>query len=123
MRGEPAKLPRHAPVAQAIDYMLERRASFAQFLADGRVCLTNNATESALRGLALGREAWLFAGSERGADRMAVMFILIGTAKLNDANAQVLLADVLAHIADTPQSSLAELLPSNWNAQSARLAG
>jgi transposase len=122
MRGERAKLSRHASVAQAIDYMLKRWAGFARFLADGRVCLTNNAAERALRGLALGRKAWLFAGSERGADRAAVMYTLIGTAKLNDADPQAWLADVLARIADTPQSTLADLLPWNWKAQSARLA-
>ena len=122
MRGERARLSRHAPVAQAIDYMLKRWEGFARFLHDGRVCLTNNAAERALRGLALGRKAWLFAGSERGADRAAVMFTLIATARLNDVDPQVWLADVLARIADTPQSRLADLLPWNWKAQSARLA-
>jgi transposase len=114
MRGERARLSRHAPVAQAIDYMLKRWAGFARFLADGRVCLTNNAAERALRGLALGRKSWLFAGSQRGADRAAVMYTLIGTAKLNNADPQAWLADVLARIADTPQSRLADLLPWNW---------
>ena len=70
----------------------------------------------------MGRKAWLFAGSERGADRAAFMYTLIGTAKLNDVDPQAWLADVLARIADTPQSQLAELLPWNWKAQSARLA-
>lgn len=122
MRGERARLSRHAPVAQAIDYMLKRWGGFARFLADGRICLTNNAAERALRGLALGRKSWLFAGSDRGADRAAVMYTLIGTAKLNDVDPQVWLADVLARIADTPQSRLADLLPWNWKAQSARMA-
>ncbi|MGE0700957.1 MAG: IS66 family transposase [Hyphomicrobiaceae bacterium] len=122
MRGERARLSRHAPVAQAIDYMLKRWEGFARFLHDGRVCLSNNAAERALRGLALGRKSWLFAGSERGADRAAVMYTLIGTAKLNDVDPQAWLADVLARIADTPQSRLADLLPWNWKAQSARLA-
>lgn len=114
MRGERAKLSRHAPVAQAIDYMLKRWDGFTRFLQDGRVCLTNNAAERALRGLALGRKAWLFAGSDRGADRAAVMYTLIGTAKLNDVDPQAWLADVLARIADTPQSRLPDLLPWNW---------
>jgi transposase len=114
MRGERDRLSRHAPVAQAIDYVLKRWDAFARFLEDGRVCLTNNAAERALRGLALGRKAWLFAGSERGADRAAVMYTLIGTAKLNNLDPQAWLADVLARIAETPQSRLAELLPWNW---------
>lgn len=88
LRGERAKLSRHAPVAQAIDYMLKRWAGFTRFLEDGRICLTNNAAERALRGLALGRKSWLFAGSDRGADRAAMMYTLIGTAKLNDVDPQ-----------------------------------
>ena len=114
MRGERARLSRHAPVAQAIDYMLKRWEGFTRFLADGRICLTNNAAERALRGLALGRKSWLFAGSERGADRAAVMYTLIGTAKLYDADPRAWLADVLVRIADTPQGRLADLLPWNW---------
>ena len=66
MREERARLPRASDVAKAMDYMLDRWPSFARFLDDGRVCLTNNASERALRGLALGRKAWLFAGSHPG---------------------------------------------------------
>lgn len=72
--------------------------------------------------MTLGRKSWLFAGSERGADRAAVVYTLISNAKLNVIDPQVWLADVLARIADTPQSRLADLLPWNWKAQSARLA-
>jgi len=114
MRVERAKLSRHAEVAKAIDYMLKRWPAFTRFLDDGRICLTNNAAERALRGLALGRKSWLFAGSERGAERAAVMYTLIQTARLNDVDPQAWLADVLARIADTPQTRLAELLPWNW---------
>lgn len=71
---------------------------------------------------ALGRKAWLFAGSSRGAERAAAMATLIQTAKMNDVDPQAWLADVLARIADKPQSRLADLLPWNWKAQSARLA-
>ena len=117
MREHRAKLSRHAPVAQAMDYMLRRWDRFTRFLSDGRICLTNNAAERSLRGLALGRKAWLFAGSDRGAERAAVIYSLIGTAKLNDIDPQAWLADVLAHIADTPQSRLGELLPWNWRLQ------
>jgi hypothetical protein len=66
MREERAKLSRHAPVAKAFDYMLKRWDSFARFLEDGRICLTSNAAERALRGVALGRKSWLFAGSDPG---------------------------------------------------------
>ena len=114
MRAERAKLSRHAAVAKAMDYMLTRWEAFTRFLDDGRICLTNNAAERALRGLALGRKSWLFAGSERGAERAALMYTLIQTAKLNDVDPQAWLADVLARIADMPQTKLAELLPWNW---------
>ena len=66
MRTWRAGLSRLAPVAKAIDYMLKRWDSFARFLEDGRICLSNNAAERALRPLCLGRRSWLFAGSDRG---------------------------------------------------------
>ncbi len=114
MRTERAGLSRHAPVARAMDYMLKRWDGFARFLDDGRICLSNNAAERAVRPLALGRRSWLFAGSDRGGLRAAAMYTLIGTAKLNDVDPQAWLADVLARIAGTPQSRLHELLPWNW---------
>lgn len=116
LRSERAKLARHNPVAGAIDYMLKDWNAFTRFLADGRICLTNNSAERALRGIALGRKAWLFAGSDRGGQRAAFMYTLIATARLNDIDPQAWLADVLARIADTPQNRLDELLPWNWRA-------
>ena len=114
MQAERVKLSRHAPVAKAMDYMLRRWELFARFLDDGRICLTNNTAERALRGIALGRKSWLFAGSDRGGVRAAAMYTLIGTAKLNDVDPQAWLADVLGRIAETPQTRLEELLPWNW---------
>jgi transposase len=114
MRANRAKLSGGADVAKAMDYMLKRWAAFARFLEDGRICLTNNAAERALRGIALGRKSWLFAGSDRGGQRAAVMYSLIVTAKMNDIDPQAWLADVLARIADHPASKLDELLPWNW---------
>ncbi len=114
MRLERARLSRHADVAKAFDYMLTRWPAFTVFLRDGRICLTNNAAERALRGIALGRKAWLFAGSDRGGERAAVIYSLIATAKLNDVDPQAWLADVLARIADHPIRRLDELLPWHW---------
>ncbi len=68
LRAQRATLARHNPVAGAIDYMLSDWSAFTQFLADGRICLTNNAAERALRGIALGRKAWLFADSDGAAN-------------------------------------------------------
>ena len=116
MRAERAGLSRHAEVAKAMDYMLKRWTAFTRFLKDGRICLSNNAAERALRGIALGRKAWLFAGSQRGGERAAIMYTLIQTAKLNDVDPRAWLADVLARIADTSQLRLDELLPWNWAA-------
>jgi len=120
LRTERARLSRHAPVAKAMDYMLRRWDSFTVFLRDGRICLTNNAAERGLRGIALGRKSWLFAGSDRGGQRAAAMYSLVVTAKMNDVDPQAWLADVLARIADLPQTRLDELLPWNWKAAQER---
>jgi len=115
MRSERARLSRHADVAKAMDYMLKRWAAFTRFLSDGRICLTNNAAERALRGIAIGRKNWLFAGSDRGGERAATMYTLIATAKLNNIDPQAWLADVLRRIADHPARRLNQLLPWNWH--------
>jgi hypothetical protein len=114
LRVQLAGLSRSAEVRAPILYMLKRWEAFARFLEDGRICLTNNAAERALRGLALGRKAWLFAGSDRGSERAAIMYSLIMTAKLNDVDPLAWLADVFARIADLPQGRLHELLPWKW---------
>jgi transposase len=114
MRGERGRLSRHADVAKAMDYMLKRWDAFTRLLDDGRICLTNNAAERTLRGIALGRKSWLFAGSDRGGERAAAMYSLIATAKLNGVDPRAWLADVLARIADHPASRLDELLPWHW---------
>jgi transposase len=116
LREQRLRLSRSSPVAEPIDYMLRRWDRFARFIDDGRICLTNNAAERALRGFALGRKSWLFAGSERGADRAAFMATLIMTAKLADIDPQAWLADVLARINDHAIHRLHELLPWNWAA-------
>ena len=117
LRSERARMSKHNPVAKAINYMFEedgRWDAFTRFLDDGRICITNNAAERELRGVALGRKAWLFAGSPRGGDRAAFMYSLIVTAKMNDIDPRAWLADVLARLPDMPLSRLPELLPWNW---------
>ncbi len=64
MRTKRPKLPRGSSITKAMDYMLKRWPAFTRFLDDGRVCLSNNAAERGLRGIALGRKSWLFAGSD-----------------------------------------------------------
>ena len=110
MRAEQSKLSSGSAVAKAMDYMVKRWTTFSAFLDDGRICLTNNAAERALRGIAVGRRNWTFAGSEGGADRAAALYTLIETARLNDV------ADVLARINDHPAKAIDDLLPWNWKA-------
>jgi transposase len=114
LTAQGAMLSRNHDLAKAINYMLRRWDAFTRFLADGRVCITNNAAERALRYVSLGRKAWLFCGSDRGGQRAAVLYTLIQTARLNDVDPQAWLADVLARIADHPAAQLDELLPWNW---------
>lgn len=114
LQQERATLLKSSDAAKAMDYMLKRWDGFALFLKDGRVCMTNNAAERALRGIALGRRNWTFAGSDRGADRAAIMLTLIMTCQLNSVDPKAWLADVLARIAGYPASRLHELLPWNW---------
>jgi transposase len=118
MREQRAKLSRGNDLAKAMDYMLKRWPAFTRFLDDGRICLSNNAAERALRGIALGRKSWLFAGSDRGGQRAAAMYSLIVTAKMNDVDPQAWLADVLARIAGHPASKIDELLPWHWQPSS-----
>jgi len=91
---------RPTPVAEAIDYMLNDWPAFALFLTGYLICLTTKAAEWALRGIALGRESWLVAGSDRGGKRAAFMYSLIVTAQLNNCDSQAWHADVSARIAD-----------------------
>ncbi|WP_050401733.1 IS66 family transposase [Bradyrhizobium embrapense] len=107
-------LSRSSEVLKPINYMLRRWDDFARFLEDGRICLPNNCAERALRGIALGRRNWTFAGSQRGADRAAIMLTMITSCRLNEVDPKVWLADILARIADLPASRLHELLPWEW---------
>ena len=117
-----AKLSRGHDLTKACIYMLRRWDAFTRFLGDGRVCLTNNAAERALRCIPLGRKAWLFCGSDRGGQRAAIIYTLIQTAKLNDVDPQAWLADALSRIADCRVSKLDQLLPWNWAPQTPAIA-
>src|ERR1044071_201399 len=119
LREERPKLSRGNDLAKAMDYMLKRWPAFTRFLDDGRICLSNNAAERALRGIALGRKSWLFAGSDRGGQRAAAMYSLIVTAKMNGVDPQAWLADVLARIAGHPARDIDDLLPWKWQPRSA----
>ena len=116
LREERRKLSSKSPVAKAVDYSIKRWPAFARFLDDGHICMSNNAAERAVRGVAVGRRNWTFCGSDAGGQRAAAIYTLIETCKLNDVDAQRWLADVLARIADHPAKRVSELLPWNWKA-------
>ena len=108
------KLSGRSELAAAFRTMLARWAALVRFLDDGRVGIDNNPAERALRGVAIGRKNYLFAGSSRGAERAAAFYTLIETAKLNGIDPEAYLRDVLGRIDDHPASRLAELLPWRW---------
>jgi len=116
MRRERRKLSSKTALAEAMDYSLKRWAALTRFLDDGRICVSNNAAERAVRGIAVGRRNWTFAGSDSGGRRAAAIYTLIETCKLNDVDPRAWLADVLARIADHPAKRVAELLPWHWQA-------
>ena len=117
LREQRARLSKNSDTTKAINYSLNRWDAFARFLDDGRLCMSNNAAERELRGVALGRKNWTFAGSDEGGRRAAAIYSLIATAKLNDIDPQAWLADVLARLPDHPAKRIHELLPWNWHWQ------
>jgi transposase len=117
LREQYDRLSPNSQVAKAIAYSLNRWDGLARFLDDGRLCMTNNAAERALRGIAVGRHNWTFAGSDAGGRRAAAIYTLIETAKLNDIDPQAWLTDMLARLQDHPARRIPELLPWNWKRQ------
>jgi transposase len=98
----------------AIHYSLKPWTHFTRFLDDGRMCLSNNAAERALRCVAIGGANWTFAGSDAGGQRAAAIYTLIQTCVLNDVVPQAWLAYVLANLPDHPAKRIDQLLPWNW---------
>lgn len=116
LRAQHARVSRKSETGKAIAYALNHWQALTRFLGDGRICMSNNAAERALRGIAVGRRNWTFAGSDRGGERAAAIYTLIETAKLNGVDPQAWLADVLARLPDHPARRIDELLPWNWRA-------
>lgn len=104
-------------LSKAMRYALVRWTALSRYLDDGRLEIDNNIAERAMRGIALGRKNWLFAGSDSGGDHAAALYSLIETAKLNDIDPEAYLTDVLARIADHPIKRIDDLLPWNWAAE------
>ena len=109
------KISGKSSLAAAIRYATSRWTALTRFVDDGRLEMTNNAAERAIRPLALGRKNYLFAGSDEGGRRAAIMYTLVETARLNDVDPEAWLADVIARIADHPINRVDQLLPWNWS--------
>ena len=108
-----SKLSRKSETTAAIRYALSRWQALLRYIEDGHIEIDNNAAERSLRGVALGRKNYLFAGSDAGGERAAIVYSLIGTAKLNGLDPEVYLREVLTRIAEHPINRIEELLP--WN--------
>jgi transposase len=106
-----AQVSAKSPMALAIGYSLSHWTALTNFVADGRIDAHNNTAERALRGVAIGRKNYLHVGSDAGGHTAAVMYTLLGTAKLNGINPQRYLRHVLERIAEHPSNRIDELLP------------
>jgi transposase len=109
-----AKISGKSSLARAIRYATSRWEALTRFVGDGRLEISNNAAERAIRPIALGRKNYLFAGSDEGGRRAAIMYTIIETAKMNGLDPEAYLADVIARIADHPINRIGELLPWTW---------
>jgi transposase len=106
------KLSGKLELAKAFRYTITRREALTRFVSDGRLEADNNVAENAMRGIALGRRNYLFAGSNSGGERAAAIYTLVTTAKLNGLNPETYLRDILAKIAEGHTiNRIDELLP------------
>ncbi len=104
-------------LAGAIRYARSRWPALVRYVEQGPIEIDNNAAERSLRCVALGRKNYLFAGSNKGGERAAAIYSLIGSCKLNGIEPEVYLRHVLTHIAEHRITRIDELLPWNLSEQ------
>jgi transposase len=114
LRQERARVPDGGATAAAIDYSLRRWDALGRFLYDGQVAIDNNHVENLMRPWAMGRKAWLFAGSELAGKRAAMVMSLVQSARLAGHEPWAYLKDVLERLPEHPNNRIDELLPHRW---------
>jgi len=114
LEREKPKHPPKSPIGVAINYGLKRWDDLGRFLEDGRVPLDNNASERALRPIALGRKNYLFVGDVEAGESIAGLYTVIATCEARGINPFAYLSDVLSRVQDHPAKRLDELLPGAW---------
>lgn len=112
-----ANAPPKSAIGQALAYAINRWTALTRYLEDGMLNIDNNPVENAIRGVALGKRNWLFAGSEAGGRRAAQFYTLIETAKLNGVNPSAYLTHVLTALPSAKATDLDALLPWNFQPQ------
>jgi len=105
------------PMHDASRYMLDRWDAFARYTTDGRLEMSNNAAERAIRPTVIGRKNYMFCGSDAGAERAASFYTIIESAKMNGLDPEAYLGDIIARIGEHPINRIGELLPWNWRQQ------
>ena len=118
LKLERQRVPEGSATAKAIDYSLNRWEALTTYLADGSVQIDNNHIENLVRPWAMGRKAWLFAGSELAGQRAAIIMSLVQSAKLHGHDPWGYLRDVLTRLPSHLNSPVEELPPHRWQAQS-----
>jgi len=114
VRTEQANNLSKGAIGKALLYAKNHLPRLEHYLRDGRIEIDNNQIENKIRPLALGRKNYLFAGSNRGAQRAAMMYSFFASCKANDINPSEWLRDVLVRIGNHPVNRLEELLPVQW---------
>jgi len=114
MKDEYVKVLPKSPIGKALGYSIERWEQLMIYVTEAKLNIDNNAVENSIRPVAIGRKNYLFAGSHEAAQRSAVLYSLLGTCKLHEANPFLWLKDVLQRIGTHPINKIADLLPHNW---------